>query len=225
MFFALSLLYVTLALLTALRASGAAAPSIVTVIAGKPTEYRFIVNPSTGIALGPVTFKVTNNGAVSHRLQVCTGSSSTCAGPATALLAKGKSASLTVTFTRAATYRLVSTPADVARGMKASVVVKAAPTPTPTTTTTTTASAVVSKPTTVSSSASVSPSASTGSSSSTVAAGKVVWTNVGCGGCHSITSLKGSVNSSLNSTHPEPFPGGSLTQQQIVDVAAYIDAS
>jgi hypothetical protein len=40
-----------------------------------------------------------------------------------------------------------------------------------------------------------------------------------------LASLKGAVNSSLNSTHPEPFQGGPLTQQQISDVSAYINAS
>jgi Copper binding proteins, plastocyanin/azurin family len=79
-----------------------------------------------GFALkhGPVTFKVTNKGAVSHDFKLCGtggtgGTANTCHGRSTPLLATGKSATLTVPIPKAGTYEyLCSVAGHAAAGMK-----------------------------------------------------------------------------------------------------------
>ena len=224
-FVALAVVYVLVALLTALRASGAASVTQVKVTPGKPTEYRFIVTPSTGLAVGAVRFVVTNAGKQPHQFKVCgvavtAATLKTCVGKATRLLKPGQTATLLTSFPKAGKYEYLSTPVDAAKGMKGLLVAKVAVVSTPITT------ASVTRPSTtpVGTTPTV-PAVTTTSGSASGSAGQIVWTNVGCGSCHSLTSLKGNVNSSLNSTHPEPFPGGALSQKQIADVAAYINGS
>jgi uncharacterized cupredoxin-like copper-binding protein len=86
------------------QARGAAT---ITVMAGKPSEFKFQLSTKS-VAHGTVTFKVTNGGAVSHTFKVCTKPTThaveSCAGKGTARISPGKSATLQVTFTKAGTY-------------------------------------------------------------------------------------------------------------------------
>ena len=83
--------------------------TVVTVAAGKPTEFRFKLSTTT-IKSGTVTFKVTNNGSLPHDFKVCArptaGTADTCSGKATKLLTPGSSATLTVTFAKSGTLRV-----------------------------------------------------------------------------------------------------------------------
>ena len=44
--------------------------SVVTVTAGKPTEFGFKLSKSSMLLVGKVTFKVTNMGAIGHSFKV-----------------------------------------------------------------------------------------------------------------------------------------------------------
>ena len=65
---------------------------VVTVTAGKPTEFAFTLSKTSGLP-ALVTFKVTNRGAVTHAFAI--------GGTATRALRPGQSALLTVTFEKA----------------------------------------------------------------------------------------------------------------------------
>ena len=75
--------------------------SVVSVTAGKPSEFGFALSKKA-VASGAVTFKVKNVGALPHDFKVCSsnkgGSATSCAGKSTALLSPGQSATLVVTF-------------------------------------------------------------------------------------------------------------------------------
>lgn len=99
----------------------AAKPTIVTVTAGKPSEFRFTLSVKS-VKHGTVTFKVTNKGILPHDFKVCSsskgGKAVTCAGKATPQIVPGKSATLTVTFKTAGTYEYLCTvPGHAANGM------------------------------------------------------------------------------------------------------------
>ena len=86
------------------------AAATVTVTAGKPAEFKFTVSAKS-VPHGSVTFKVTNGGALSHDFSIN--------GKKTAQIAKGKSATLTVTFSKAGSYAYQCTvPGHAAAGMK-----------------------------------------------------------------------------------------------------------
>jgi uncharacterized cupredoxin-like copper-binding protein len=90
--------------------------STVSVTAGKPSELRFTLSKKS-VAKGKVAFKVVNKGATSHDFKI--------AGKKTPLLARGKSATLTVTFKKAGRYPYLCTiPGHAAGGMKGVLVVK-----------------------------------------------------------------------------------------------------
>ena len=100
----------------ALSAFGASTASTVSVTAGKPTELRFVVLPKS-VAKGAVTFKVVNKGTLVHDFKI--------AGKKTPRLAKGKSATLRVTFAKAGKYPYLCTlPGHAAGGMKGVLTVK-----------------------------------------------------------------------------------------------------
>ena len=99
--------------------------TVVTVAAGKPTEFSFKLSTTT-IKSGTVTFKVTNNGSLPHDFKVCArptgGIADTCSGKATKLLTPGSSATLTVTFAKSGTYEYLCTVSGhAAAGMKGSL--------------------------------------------------------------------------------------------------------
>jgi len=100
----------------------AARATVVTVTAGKPSTFAFTLSTKS-VKTGNVTFKVTNKGTITHTFKVCSsskgGSANSCAGKVTPSIAPGKSASLTVGFTKAGTYEYLCTvPGHAAGGMK-----------------------------------------------------------------------------------------------------------
>jgi uncharacterized cupredoxin-like copper-binding protein len=108
--------------LPAFAHTASAKATVVTVTAGKPSEFKFIVSTKT-FKHGVVTFKVTNKGSVPHDFKVCTsskgGAANACAGTGTAALSPQASATLKVTFKTAGTYEfLCDLPGHAALGMK-----------------------------------------------------------------------------------------------------------
>ncbi len=107
------------ALVAAVSAFGGAArqtATTVTVTAGKPSEFRFILSKKT-VAKGLTTFKVTNKGTVNHDFRV--------GGKKTPILKSGKAATLRVTFTKAGKFAYMCTlPGHAAGGMKGILTVK-----------------------------------------------------------------------------------------------------
>ena len=124
--------------------------TVITVVAGKPSELRFQLSKSTKLKIGTYTFKVTNKGLGFHTFKFCTtpvktAAKNTCVGKVTKTLKPGQSASFTVKITKAGKYEyLCSIPGHAAGGMKGligvGVAVKPAPPP-PTTTGSTTTTA------------------------------------------------------------------------------------
>jgi uncharacterized cupredoxin-like copper-binding protein len=90
---------------------------VVTVTAGKPSEFAFTLSKSSGLP-ELVTFKVTNRGALTHAFTV--------GGAATRILVAGQTAILTVSFAKPGTYEYRSSvPGQAARGMRGRVVIVA----------------------------------------------------------------------------------------------------
>ena len=152
-----ALLAVLLALGACLLAAGAEASSkspshtskttIITVVAGKPSELKFQLSKSSKLQVGTYTFKVTNKGLGFHTFKFCTRpvkiAKNVCVGKVTKLLHPGQTATLTVKITKAGKYEyLCDVPGHAAAGMKGligvGVAVKPAPpvTTSPATTTT-----------------------------------------------------------------------------------------
>ena len=103
-------------------AQGSASAASITVTAGKPSEFGYILSTKTA-KVGSVTFKVTNKGKLPHDFKVCSASSSklalTCTGKGTATLSPGASANITIKFTKAGSYEYLCTlPGHAAGGMK-----------------------------------------------------------------------------------------------------------
>jgi uncharacterized cupredoxin-like copper-binding protein len=102
--------------------SGTAKATVVTVTAGKPTEFGFQLSTKS-IKTGAVTFKVVNKGKIAHTFKVCSsskgGSANSCTGKVTAGINPGKSATLKITFSKKGTYEYLCTePGHAAGGMK-----------------------------------------------------------------------------------------------------------
>ena len=96
--------------------------SNVTVTAGKPTELKFTVSPSS-VKRGVIVFKITNRGVLSHDFKLCSKASSSlgnsCTGRSTALISPGKTATLRVSVLLKGTYEYLCTvPGHAASGMK-----------------------------------------------------------------------------------------------------------
>jgi uncharacterized cupredoxin-like copper-binding protein len=96
--------------------------SNISVTAGKPSEFRFIVSPSTA-KRGLIVFKITNKGALPHTFQLCSKSSSslanTCRGRSSGSINPGKTGTLRVTVLLKGTYEYLCTlPGHAAAGMK-----------------------------------------------------------------------------------------------------------
>ncbi len=125
------------------HAQTAAKTTVITVVAGKPSELRFQLSKSTKLKVGTYTFKVTNRGLGFHTFKFCTApvktaAKNTCVGKVTKTLHPGQTASLTVKITKAGKYEyLCSIPGHAAGGMKGligvGVAVKPAPPPSTTT--------------------------------------------------------------------------------------------
>jgi plastocyanin len=88
---------------------------VVTVAAGKPSEFAFTLSKASGLP-GLVTFKVTNRGTLAHAFAV--------GGAATKILKPGQTVLLTVAFEKAGTYEYRSSvQGQAAKGMKGRLVV------------------------------------------------------------------------------------------------------
>jgi uncharacterized cupredoxin-like copper-binding protein len=128
--------------------SHSAKATVITVVAGKPSELRFQMSQSSKLKLGTYTFKVTNKGLGFHTFKFCTtpvktAVKNTCVGKVTKTLHPGQTASFTVTVKKVGKYEILcSIPGHAAAGMKGlvgfGVAVKPFPKPPKTTTTTTT---------------------------------------------------------------------------------------
>jgi plastocyanin len=98
---------------TAHRSSAKAA--VVTVTAGKPSEFHFTVS-TTSVPHGTVTFNVTSQGTLPHNF--------TINGKTTKLLSQGQSQKLVVTFAKAGKYPFMCTvTGHAAAGMKGTLTV------------------------------------------------------------------------------------------------------
>ena len=93
----------------------AAKATVVTVTAGKPSEFRFTLSTKT-VKHGTVTFKVTGGGALPHDFSIN--------GKKTKLLSQGQSQNLVVTFAKAGKYPYQCTvTGHAAAGMKGTLTV------------------------------------------------------------------------------------------------------
>jgi uncharacterized cupredoxin-like copper-binding protein len=103
-------LAVLVSLVVTVSALAGSSATTVSVTAGKPSEFRFTLSRKT-VPKGSVTFKVANRGTMSHDFKI--------AGKKTKLLAKGKTATLTASFSKAGRYAYLCTvPGHAAGGMK-----------------------------------------------------------------------------------------------------------
>lgn len=127
--YASGLLALAAAVLLTAPVAGARSASTVTVTAGKPTEFGYIVSPKT-VTHGTVTFKITNKGALPHTFKLCskptaTATANTCAGKGTPSISPMASATLTVTIAKAGKYEYLCTiTGHAAGGMKGVLTVK-----------------------------------------------------------------------------------------------------
>ncbi len=100
----------------------AAKATIIKVVAGKPSEFKYTLSVKT-VRHGIVTFKMTNKGTLPHDFKVCSSSkgglANACKGKGTIVISPGGAATLTVTFKTAGTYEYLCTvPGHAAAGQK-----------------------------------------------------------------------------------------------------------
>jgi uncharacterized cupredoxin-like copper-binding protein len=94
----------------------------VTVTAGKPSEFKFVLSTKT-VPHGAVTFKYTNKGKLPHDFSICTKPTTkpanACASKGTAAISPGSTATLRFTFAKAGAYEYIcKVPGHAAAGMK-----------------------------------------------------------------------------------------------------------
>jgi uncharacterized cupredoxin-like copper-binding protein len=114
--------FAALVVAPALARPGAATVTNVTVTAGQPTEFGFVLSSKTPKS-GIIVFKVTNKGNVPHDFQLCSGRNkplaNSCAGRSAKMISPGQSDTLRVTVTLKGTYEYLCTvPGHAAAGMK-----------------------------------------------------------------------------------------------------------
>ena len=101
---------------TAFGAPATSSATAVSVTAGKPTEFGYVLSKKTA-PKGLITFTVTNRGAINHDFKI--------AGKKTPSLAAGKKAVLKVTITKPGKYRYLCTlPGHATGGMQGFFTVK-----------------------------------------------------------------------------------------------------
>ena len=188
-------------LLVAPASGGSQTTVVVTVTAGKPHEYDFRVRASSQTLTARVRFVVTNEGRLPHSFKVCAAPvlgipQSTCAGHGTATIEPGRSASLTVSFSRTGTYEYLSSlPGQAALGMIGTIGV-----------------VVRSKPFVT--------------ANAGAAGGEALFQRLGCASCHSQVEAQaaGNITPAINRTHTGgPFPDGPLTRKQLDELSAYLN--
>jgi uncharacterized cupredoxin-like copper-binding protein len=106
----------------AMARPGAIQVANVTVTAGKPAEFHFIVAPSV-VKSGVIVFKITNKGSLSHDFKLCSKRNqplaNSCVGRGTRQIAPGSSTTLRVSVVLKGTYEYLCTvPGHAAGGMK-----------------------------------------------------------------------------------------------------------
>jgi uncharacterized cupredoxin-like copper-binding protein len=100
--------------------------TVITVVAGKPSELAFKLSKTSMVPVGTITFKVTNMGVAFHNFKVCTipvpsaaGAQNACFGKSTPTLKHGQSATITVPISLAGKYEFLCTiPGHASAGMK-----------------------------------------------------------------------------------------------------------
>jgi uncharacterized cupredoxin-like copper-binding protein len=110
----------------AVNHSASSKVSVITVLAGKPSELAFKLSKTSLVPAGKITFKVTNLGIAFHNFKVCTipvpsaaGAMDSCFGKSTPTLKHGQSATLTVTLSLSGKYEFLCTiTGHAAAGMK-----------------------------------------------------------------------------------------------------------
>jgi cytochrome c6 len=95
----------------------------ITVTAGKPTELSFKLSKASNVAVGDVTFKVTNKGALAHDFKVCTravraAALNACVGKGTKLLKPNQTATLKLKLAKGKFEYLCTVRGHAAAGMK-----------------------------------------------------------------------------------------------------------
>jgi mono/diheme cytochrome c family protein len=226
----------------------AAKATVVSVTAGKPAELAFKLSKSSNIAVGSVTFKVTNAGSLPHDFKLCTkavtsDTANSCTGKVTPVLAKGKSASLTVTLAKGEYEYLCTEPGHAGGGMKGLIgvgeTVSAAAAASATTSTTAALGTGSSKSSSSSTSAAGTTSTALAALIGDPVAGAAVFQSAGCGSCHILKAAgsTGQVGPSLDDVAPDqqtvvqqvtnggeimPAFSPQLSSTQINNVAAYV---
>jgi mono/diheme cytochrome c family protein len=223
---------------------GVAKATVISVTAGKPSELAFKLSKSSKVAVGSVTFKVTNVGALPHDFKLCTKAvtsdkANSCTGKVTPVLAKGKSASLTLTLKKGEYEYLCTEPGHAGGGMKGLIGVGEAVTATKPTTTTTTALGGGKTTTSATSSSGGTTSTALAALIGDPVAGAAVYQSAGCGSCHILKAAgsTGQVGPSLDDVAPDqptvvqqvtnggeimPAFSPQLSSTQINNVAAYV---
>ena len=233
---------------------GAVKATVISVTAGKPSELAFKLSKSSNIAAGSVTFKVTNAGTLPHDFKLCTkavtsDSADSCTGKVTPVLAKGKSASLTVTLKKGEYEYLCTEPGHAGGGMKGLIGVGEAVSAASAPATTSTTAALGTGKSSSTSAAGTSTSAAAGTTSTALApligdpvAGAAVFQSAGCGSCHILKAAgsTGQVGPDLDDVAPDqptvvqqvtnggeimPAFSPQLSSTQINNVAAYVYVS
>ncbi len=224
---------------------GAAKATVIAVTAGKPSDLAFTLSKTSNITAGPVTFKVTNAGTLPHDFKICATpvtklTANACVGKVTPMLAKGKSATLTLTLKKGQYEFLCTVPGHASAGMKGAIGVGVKVTVTAAAaTTTTTTTALGGGTTTTTTTASGSTSTALAALIGDPVAGAAVFTSAGCGSCHILKAAgsTGQVGPSLDDVKPDqptvvqqvtaggeimPSFSPQLSATQINNVAAYV---
>jgi len=100
-----------------------AGETVVAVTLGKPSPLGVRLSRFSALPAGPITFRVTNAGAVKHDFKICSApvagtAKNACAGQKTIMLKPGQSATLRVVLKKGRYEYLCSTPGHAAEGMK-----------------------------------------------------------------------------------------------------------
>ena len=101
-----------------------AKPTVIAVVAGKPSEFRFELSTFSSLPAGAFTFRVKNEGASSHDFELCAApvsnvSQNLCVGYESQDLLPGQTTKITISHIGKGRYEFLSTDAgDASAGMK-----------------------------------------------------------------------------------------------------------
>ena len=106
------------------EAGGASSPSVITVVAGKPTELAFTLSRFSALPPGPFVFRIRNAGASPHDFVLCedpvrSAAQNACVGYRSRELLPGQATTIRIGAIRKGIYEFLSAdPGDAAGGMK-----------------------------------------------------------------------------------------------------------